>query len=159
MVDHSGESVKVLVSQSCPTLGDPMDYNSLGSSVLGILQARILEWVAISFSRYLPTQGLNLGLLHCRQILYRLSHQGSQSGSSKNSWLNSGCILRVEPIWFLNGFNVGVDEEREVKGTSLEVQCSNSTLPLQGVRVWSLVRELRSHMLSGQKVKQINIDE
>ena len=39
------------VAQSCPTLCDPMDCNPPGSSVHGILQARILEWVAISFSR------------------------------------------------------------------------------------------------------------
>ena len=37
--------------QSCPTLCDPTDGSPLGSSVPGILQARILEWVAISFSR------------------------------------------------------------------------------------------------------------
>ena len=36
--------------QSCPTLCDPIDGSLLGSSVPGILQARILEWVAISFS-------------------------------------------------------------------------------------------------------------
>ena len=35
---------------SCPTLCDPIDGSPLGSSVPGILQARILEWVAISFS-------------------------------------------------------------------------------------------------------------
>ena len=39
------------VSQSCPTLCDPMDYNPLGSYVHGILQARNLEWVPILFSR------------------------------------------------------------------------------------------------------------
>ena len=39
------------VAQSCPTLCDPMDCSPPGSSVHGILQARILEWVAISFSR------------------------------------------------------------------------------------------------------------
>ena len=39
------------VTQSCPTLCDPVDYSWPGSSVHGILQARILEWVAISFSR------------------------------------------------------------------------------------------------------------
>ena len=39
-----------------------------------ILQAGILEWVALSFSR-----GFNLDLLHCRQILYHMSHQGSLS--------------------------------------------------------------------------------
>ena len=36
--------------QLCPTLCDPIDGSPLGSSVPGILQARILEWVAISFS-------------------------------------------------------------------------------------------------------------
>ena len=36
--------------QSCPTLCDPIDGSSPGSSVPGILQARTLEWVAISFS-------------------------------------------------------------------------------------------------------------
>ena len=40
-----------LVTQSCLSLGDPMDCNPQGSSVHGILQARILEWVAISSSR------------------------------------------------------------------------------------------------------------
>ena len=35
--------------QSCPTLCDPIDCDPLGSSVPGILQARILEWVAVSF--------------------------------------------------------------------------------------------------------------
>ena len=39
------------VAQSCLTLCDPMDCSPPGSSVHGILQARILEWVAISFSR------------------------------------------------------------------------------------------------------------
>ena len=42
--------VKVLVTQACPTLQDTMDYSPLGP-VHGILQARILEWVAITFSR------------------------------------------------------------------------------------------------------------
>ena len=42
--------VKVLVTQSCPTLCNPMDHSLPGSSVHGILQARILECVAIPFS-------------------------------------------------------------------------------------------------------------
>ena len=37
--------------QSCPTLCDPIDGSLTGSSVPGILQARVLEWVAISFSK------------------------------------------------------------------------------------------------------------
>ena len=43
--------VHVSVTQSCPVLCNPMGYSPAGSSVLGILQARILEWVAIPFSR------------------------------------------------------------------------------------------------------------
>ena len=39
------------VSQSCPTLCDPMDCSLPGSSIHGIFQARVLEWVAVSFSR------------------------------------------------------------------------------------------------------------
>ena len=39
------------VAQLCPTLWDPMDCSLPGSSVRGIFQARILEWVAISFSK------------------------------------------------------------------------------------------------------------
>ena len=39
------------LTQSCPTLCDPMDYSLPGSSLHGILQARALEWVAIAFSK------------------------------------------------------------------------------------------------------------
>ena len=70
--------VKVLIVQSCPTLCDPMDCSLPGPSVHGILQARILEWAGIPFFRGIfLTQGSNPGLLHCRQIIYCLSHQGS----------------------------------------------------------------------------------
>ena len=46
-----GGAVKVLVAQLCPTLCDPMHRSPSGSSVHGILQARILKWGAIPFSR------------------------------------------------------------------------------------------------------------
>ena len=46
------------IAQLCPTLCDPMDCSPPDSSVHGILQARILEWVAISFSRGLPQPGI-----------------------------------------------------------------------------------------------------
>ena len=65
--------MKMQVAQSCPTFCDPKDY-----TVHEILQARILEWVAIPFSKGIfPTQELNWDLLHCRWILYQLSYQGS----------------------------------------------------------------------------------
>ena len=63
--------VKVLVAQLYPNLCEAMDNSLPGSSVHGILQARILKWVAI------PNPGIKLDLLQCREILYHLSHQGS----------------------------------------------------------------------------------
>ena len=60
------------VAQLCLTLCDPMDC-----IVHGILQARILSLLQGMF----PTQGLNPGLQHCRQILYQLSHKGSPQGN------------------------------------------------------------------------------
>ena len=59
---------KVLVAQLWPTLCDRMDCSLPNSSVHGILQTRILEWVAILQGIFV-TQGLNPGLLHCRQFL------------------------------------------------------------------------------------------
>ena len=60
-----------------------VDCSLPGSSVHATLQARALEWVVILFSRGIfPTQGLDLGLPHCRQILYHLSHQGNPLGRS-----------------------------------------------------------------------------
>ena len=56
-----------------------------------ILQARILEWVAIPFSRIFLTQGSNSCLLHCRKILYCLSYQGSKSRSFSGIPLVSVC--------------------------------------------------------------------
>ena len=85
---HSCVRAKLL--QSCQTLCNPMNCSLPGSSVRGILQARIREWVAMTSSRpeywsgsssllqgIFPTQGSNPGLRHCRQILYHLSHQKS----------------------------------------------------------------------------------
>ena len=48
---HTSKKVKVLIAQSCKTFCDPMDCSPPGSSVHGILQARILEWVVVPFSR------------------------------------------------------------------------------------------------------------
>ena len=70
-------------SQSCLTLYDPMDCSPPGSSVHGILQARVLEWGAISSSRGIfPIQDSNLGLLYWGQILYPLNYEGCPQYSS-----------------------------------------------------------------------------
>ena len=49
--NHHQDESESEVAQSCPTLCNPMDCSPPGSSVYGIFQARVLEWVAISFSR------------------------------------------------------------------------------------------------------------
>ena len=55
---------------------------------------RILEWVAVSFLQEIfLTQGLNLGLPHCRQMLYHLSHQGSQAHLYYVSNVCCACLI------------------------------------------------------------------
>ena len=80
--------------------------NPQGFSVHGILQARILEWVAIPFSRGIfQTQGLNPGLPHCRQILYQLSHKGSPDAITNILLKTITARLRRVPeiSWLLRG--------------------------------------------------------
>ena len=64
---------KVLVAQSCLTLCDPMDCSLPGSSVHGILQARILEWVAILFSRISQVKSLEPAALGTLQELMNVN--------------------------------------------------------------------------------------
>ena len=75
--DCGGLEVKVKVTQSCPTLCNSVEYSPPGSSIHGIIQARILEWVAIPFSRgsSRPRDQTRVSHLHCRWILYHLNHQ------------------------------------------------------------------------------------
>ena len=79
----------MLVTHS--SLCDPMDCSLPVSSVHGISQAKILEWVVIPLLQGIfLTQELNLGLLHCRQILYCLSHQeGPFAFVQLHKWLFS----------------------------------------------------------------------
>ena len=86
------------VAQSCPTLCNPKDCSLPGSSSIhGIFQAKILEWVAIFFSRGSSwPQGSNSGLPHCRQTLYPLSHEGiPDDGDVKHLFMHlwpSACL-------------------------------------------------------------------
>ena len=66
-----------VITKTYPTLCDPMDYSLPGSSVHGISRQ---EWECCHslLQGILLTQGSNPSLLHCRQILYHLSHQRSQ---------------------------------------------------------------------------------
>ena len=69
---------RCLVAQSSPILCDPMDCSLPGSSVYGDSPGKNtgVDGHAL-LQGIFPTQGSNPGLPHCRQILYRLSHQGS----------------------------------------------------------------------------------
>ena len=63
------------VSQTCPTLCDPMDCSLPSSSIHGIFQAKVLEWRChFLLQAIFPTKGSNLGRLHCRKMLHPLSH-------------------------------------------------------------------------------------
>ena len=66
-----------LVAQSCPLFCDPMDYSPPGSSVRGILQARVLEWVAFPSPVDLLDAGIKPRSFALSWILYPLSHGGS----------------------------------------------------------------------------------
>ena len=107
-----------LGAKSCLTLCDPMDWSPPGFSVHGILQARILEWVAISFSRDSSGQLPNLPLWHWQVNSLLLSpgkllrplqrapflvlvSQGNPFFQSSFSWM--ALLLRSDnTIFFLN---------------------------------------------------------
>ena len=74
------------VTQSCLSLCDPMDY-----TVHGILQARILEWVTFPFS--MGSSQPRYQTLHCGQILYQLSYQGSPSDQKAVLMFSPQCNL------------------------------------------------------------------
>ena len=68
----------MLIAQLCPTLCDPMDCSPPGSSVYGDSPGRNTAVGCHALLQGIfPTQESNQGLLHCRQILYQLSYQGS----------------------------------------------------------------------------------
>ena len=78
-----------LVTQSCPTLCDPMDYSSSGSSVHGILQARILEWVAMPSSRGSPQPRDQTQVYHVAGSL-----PSKPPGKPKNTGMGSLSLLQ-----------------------------------------------------------------
>ena len=118
------------VTQSCPILGDPMDCSPPGSSIHGMFQARILEWVAISFSKGTSwPRGSNLRLLHCRQMPYRLSHKGSHR-NTLIEYANSRANERLHFHFSLSCFGEG-------NGNPLQYSCLEN--PRHGGTWWAAV--------------------
>ena len=72
----------MLVAQSCPTLSDPKDFSLPGSSVHGILQAKVLEWVSISFSRgsSWPRDQIRVSCIACRFFTIWATREAWQKG-------------------------------------------------------------------------------
>ena len=94
----------------CLTLCDPMDCSPPCSSVHGILQARILEWVAIpTLQGIFLVHGLNTCLLHCRQILYCLDHQRSPSLEESFAFLMSVRCIKCLSYGIGGFFRVSLD--------------------------------------------------
>ena len=105
--------VLCLVAPSCPTLSNTMDCSPPGSLSMGILHSGILEWVSMTI---FPAQGSNPGLLHCRQILYCLSHRSWPRGSFIPLYFQSlgwyhlhswGCWYSSRQSWFQLGIHPG----------------------------------------------------
>ena len=112
----------VLVSQLCPTLCDPMDcrsparllcpWNSPGKNI-GVGSHSLLQEI-------FPTQGSNLGLLHYRQILYHLSHQGSWHLPLIISHVSPAITLSEYKIFYIPSYlNMNLSKERSMYIDSL----------------------------------------
>ena len=80
--------VKVLVAQSCPTLCDSMDCHPPGSSVHGILHARIPEWVAISFSRWYSPETVTTLLIDYTPIQNKKFKKRNAGLIYSTTWIN-----------------------------------------------------------------------
>ena len=86
------------VAKSSPTLCNPMDSSPPGTSVYGIYPGKNTGVCCHSLLQGIfPTQRLNLGLLHCRQILYQLSHQASPQ--TRQSGTNLILVFKTLSLW------------------------------------------------------------
>ena len=139
--------MKVEVAQSCPTLCHPMDY-----TVHGVLQARMLEWVAFPFSSG-SSQSRNQTGVSCiaGRILYQLSHQGrwpwrqqllitNTADSSVLYWQMTSLSKLVNNSWLSSGKKVDSNLRNSQVTQWLEFWTFTAVALTQ-----SLVGELRLH--------------
>ena len=121
------------ITQLCLTLRNPMDCSLPGSSIHGIFQARVLEWVAIAFSEYSGLISFRIGWLDLLAIQGTLKSL-LQHYSSKASilWCSAFFIVQVSHPYMTTGKSVNVlvnlKKQQQQKKNSV-----NFTLPL-----WSL---------------------
>ena len=118
------------VAHSSPTLNGPMDCRLPGFSIHGVFQARVLEWVAMGI---FSNQGSNPGLLHCRQILYHLSQQGSPLFLSPSLFI------------YLLSICVSIIYLREGNGTPLQYSCLENPWTEEAGRLQSMGSQRVGH--------------
>ena len=151
MGEHLLGSCCCLVTQSCLTLRDPMDCSPPGSSVHGISQTRILEWIAISYSRRSSWPRDRIHVSCVSWIAGGFFTRCAIGEALKSTWRYAEyeLIVKEEHGWNLWGSNIQ-------KGRTFpSFQWLRLCLPMQGMQVWSLVGELRSHMPCSQKSQNI----
>ena len=87
------------VTQSCPTLSDPMNYSLPGSSIHGIFQARVLEWGAIAFSESTAnsTQIFASGLT-IKMLSYSLPYLNSKTHRLSRKWIFLSSFLQMRKL-------------------------------------------------------------
>ena len=134
------ECMQAQLSQSSPTICDPMDCSLQGFFVHEILQIRILEWVAMTSSRGSSHPGIEPGspVLQTNSLL--LSHQGSSlfpripRKGLKFHWLWVGHVLIHEPITVTKGVGTIIDGNSD--RLSLNLRMGRSCTDLASLRVW-----------------------
>ena len=112
--------------QSCPTLCNPMDSSPPGSSVHGIFQAKILELVAVSFSRGpSPPRDQTLSSSICRQILYHCA-----------IWKNHiSCMNQLSSVQLLSCVQLFATPWTAAHRASLSITNSQSLLKLMSTEL------------------------
>ena len=102
------------VTQSCPTLCDPMDCSTPGSSVHEISQARVLEWVAISFSRGSFPLRDRTQVSHIAGRFFTIWDTREAHINAK--WdLNSPFVDSPRPMWALNILLKHLTKEKDIR--------------------------------------------
>ena len=143
--------LKVLVAQSCLTLCNPMPCSSSGSSVDGILQVRILEWVAISFPRgsSWPRDWTHVSCIAGRFFTVWATGKVPQSYTKKVSW--SMWNPRFDSLYFSL---ISMVEKREwVHDTTAPETCTTSQLAvMQGYQLLYCLSSLECLSLVPQSI-------
>ena len=146
--------VIVLVAQSCPTLCDPMDRGPPVSSVHGILQTKILEWIAIAFSRGSFDPGIEPGSPPLQADSYHLSYREEDplGFPLKKKWseVTLSCPTLCDPMDYnLPGFSIhGIFQARVLEWVAGLSYCILPfTLFLQVSFTNLLCNSSRSHLL------------